>query len=185
MHLKNSLVAPLKIYFKLVAIIFSVNLIFEILLALFDPFTVSYFFIWNPFINSFIHSSWEHLGYNLVSLFFLLLPKINYSLGLKNILFFTTLIALVSSPVELFHLSLPIVGISGLLYFLLTRYVLSMKKYKLPVVFLFILLIIGEIAQTGNNDNISHFCHLIGVFIGFLESFIRTQKNTIVTTSQV
>jgi membrane associated rhomboid family serine protease len=171
MSLKTSLVTSLKIYFKLVALILIINLIFEILLVLFNPSTVSYFFIWNPFINSFIHTSWEHLAYNLVALFLFLLPRINHSLGFKNILFITTLIALICFPFELLQWSLPIVGISGMFYFLMTRFVLSIKRYKLLFRIIFCLLIVGEISLTGNNDSISHFSHLTGVLLGFVDHF--------------
>jgi membrane associated rhomboid family serine protease len=185
MSLKTFILPPLKIYLKIVALILIVNLIFEILLAFFNATIANVFFIWNPLINSFIHTSWEHLLYNLLALFLFLLPTVNHSLGFKRIVFFTTVIACVCFPFEIFQLTLPIVGVSGLFYFLMTRFVLSIKNYKVLVLLVFGLLVIGEIAQIGNNDNVSHFCHLTGVFIGFLEHFIRTQKNTILTSPHV
>ncbi len=163
MYLKTSFFTTLKIYFKLVALILGINLIFEILLVLFDPTTVSYFFIWNPFVSSFIHSNWSHLGYNLIALLLFLIPSINHSLGLKGLLFYATLIAFISLPFVVMQLTQPIVGISGLFYFLMTRFVFGLSKYKTPVRIVFVLLIIGELILLGNNDNISHFCHLIGV----------------------
>ena len=171
MTIKQFILPPLKIYLKIVAIILVVNVIFEILFIFFNPTVASAIFIWNPLVNSFIHSGLEHLFYNLIALFLLLLPKINHTLGLKNILGITTLIACMCFPFELLQISLPIVGISGMFYFLLTRFVLSLNKFKIAFRIVFGIMIIGEISVMGNNDSTSHFCHMIGVLIGFLEHY--------------
>lgn len=171
MRLKQSLQPTFLVFIKLLAVILVVNLLFGISLALFDLSFAQNLFIYNPLLNGFIHSDWEHLFYNTVVLFIVLIPEINRSLGLSRILFFTVCISLICFPFILADITLPIIGISGLYYFLLTRLIYSRKKNKIVIRGIFLLFVFSEISATGNQDDISHFCHLVGIFLGIMDSF--------------
>ena len=96
------------------------------------------------------------------------MPKINYELGIKGIVYFTVIISIISFPFVLTGISDPIRGSSGLYFLLLTRYLISRKKYKIIYICILLLFVYREIINLGNQDNISHFIHIIGVLVGLL-----------------
>ena len=174
---KIAIKEPLILFLKLTAIMLAVNFIYEIALVLLDEEMVRTFFVYNPILCGFIHSGPSHLLYNILVLFILLLPRINYELGLKKCIGYTILISMICFPFIALKISLPFIGISGFYYFLLTRYILSLKKYIIIIRILFGIFILSEIGVMGNDDEISHLCHIVG----FLTSgILYLKKKTLV-----
>ncbi len=155
------------IFSKFIAIILIIDLIHIIAKEIISNFT-DYLFLYNPLLNGFIHSGFNHFFDNLILIFLLLLPKINYELGLKRIVLLTVIISTISFPFVLTGISDPIRGSSGLYFLLLTRYLISRKKHKIIYICILSLFVFKEIYNLGNLDNISHFIHLIGVAVGLL-----------------
>lgn len=155
------------IFSKFIAIILIIDLIHIIAKEIISNFT-DYLFLYNPLLNGFIHSGFNHFFDNVILIFLLLLPKINYELGIKRIVYFTVIISIISFPFVLTGISDPIRGSSGLYFLLLTRYLVSRKKYKIIYICILSLFVFKEIYNLGNEDNISHFIHLIGVAVGLL-----------------
>ena len=165
---------PVLLFLKVISIMLVVNLIYEIALFFFEPEIVQYLFVWNPILCGFIHSSPSHFFYNILLLFILFLPKINYALGLKKVIGYIILISLICFPFIALRISLPFVGVSGFYFFLLTNYILSIEKYKLGIRILFGIFMFSEIGLMGNNDTVSHLCHVVGFLIA---STIYFKKN--------
>lgn len=116
-----------------------------------------------PFVSGFIHHDIAHFLFNIVSLFFLLIYTGN-KYNLKQMVLITFLIQCFCFIVSLFGV-LPSVGISGLVYFLATRYLIKFNKITLV---LFFILLLGEALSLNDPDGISHWGHLIGIFFGFV-----------------
>jgi hypothetical protein len=121
-----------------------------------------------PLINSFIHSDLLHLFGNLFIIFLLLNSEIN-NYTLKQIYLITTSISLIYFP--LYLIGLPdFVGLSGLVYFLLTRFLFSAEKFKILIYIVPVFLFIFEAWQIKNPDGISHGVHLLGIILGTLSA---------------
>lgn len=163
----------LKLLLKLVSIILGVNLFYILTFVIINSNNTSAFFIYNPFFSPFIHSGIEHLLYNIIFLAIVLIPDINSNLGLNNILKLTLLLSFSLFPLVLFEISDPIIGISGLCYLLLARVLITRKKYSKLHILLLLFFSVFELKSIGNNDDISHLCHLLGVFVGSLSVFFK------------
>lgn len=176
----SAITLPVLLFLKLTGIMVVINFICEVAFIFFDSNLVQKLFFWNPILCGFVHSSPSHFFYNIVVLFLLLLPKINYLLGLKKIIGYTILISLICFPFVLLKISLPFVGISGLYYFLLTRYLLSITKYKLAIRILLGIFIFSELGLMGNDDTVSHLCHFVGFLTSLLVFFKKKINFTII-----
>jgi hypothetical protein len=155
------------IYSKFIAIILIIDIVHIIVKEIIPNFT-HYLFLYNPILNGFIHSGFDHFFDNVILIFLLLLPKINHQLGIKGIILFTVIISTISFPFVLLGISDPIRGSSGLYFSLLTRYLISRENHKIIYICILSLFVFKEIYYMGNQDNISHFIHLIGVAVGLL-----------------
>ena len=102
-----------------------------------------------PIISGFIHQSLSHFFFNILLLFLLLIYKGN-SYNIKQMVFFGVLTS---------------IGISGLVYFLMTRFLIGYKKIFIP---LLVIIFIGELVTLNDPDGISHWGHLIGIILGFI-----------------
>lgn len=117
-----------------------------------------------PFISGFIHQSLAHFGFNILAIFILLLYKGN-KYDLKQMILITIAIQSIT-----FILSYTIgiqtsIGISGLVYFMLTRFLLSYHKILIPIL---IIIGLGELVTLNDPDGISHWGHLIGIIFGII-----------------
>lgn len=119
-----------------------------------------------PFVSGFMHHDIMHFLFNIIFLFLLLLYSGN-KYNLKQMILIVFLIQCFCFVVSLFGV-LPSVGISGLVYFLATRYLIKFNKITLV---LFFILLLGEVLSLNDPDGISHWGHLIGVFFGFMSLY--------------
>jgi hypothetical protein len=121
---------------------------------------------YNPFINGFVHGEMSHLAMNLALIFIFLIPEINQKYNFTKIFVITLIIAIVYFPLAL-AIGLPAVGISGTVYFMLSRACLS-KKNTLLYIF-FAIMIVPEVINFSNfSDGTAHIVHLIGASLGFI-----------------
>jgi membrane associated rhomboid family serine protease len=121
---------------------------------------------YNPLFNGFIHGDLPHLGMNLLLMFVFLIPAINQDYDFKKIFFITVIISILYFPISLI-VGIPAVGISGTLYFMISRTCLN--KRSIPLYILFGILIFPEITNFNvTSDGTAHGVHLIGAALGFL-----------------
>jgi membrane associated rhomboid family serine protease len=121
---------------------------------------------YNPLFNGFIHGDLSHLWINLLMMFVFLIPEINQRYSFKQIFFITIIISALYFPISLV-VGIPAVGVSGTLYFMISRFCLN--KRSIPMYILFGILIFPELKNFANTiDGEAHFVHLIGAALGFL-----------------
>ena len=121
---------------------------------------------YNPLFNGFIHAGFSHLGMNLMMMFVFLIPEINQRYDFKQIFFITLIISALYFPISL-AAGLPAVGVSGTLYFMISRVCLNNRS--IPLYILFGILILAELNSFGNIlDGTAHLVHLIGASLGIL-----------------
>jgi membrane associated rhomboid family serine protease len=120
---------------------------------------------YNPLVNGFIHGDIPHLLMNLGLMFIFLIPEINQRYDFTKIFFITLIISIAYFPIALL-VGIPAVGISGTLYFMLSRVCLSKKNIFLYI--FFAIMIVPEIIGFSNtSDGTAHMVHLIGAALGF------------------
>jgi hypothetical protein len=127
------------------------------------------FLYYNPGINGFIHSSFSHLSENMLNVFLLCLADINIIYSLKRFYLITVVLSAVYLPLALLGLASPVVGISGMVYFLASRFFITnnAKPWLRWIGYiLYSLALLGEISMLGNDDNVAHLFHLFGAAIG-------------------
>ncbi len=121
---------------------------------------------YNPLFNGFIHGDLSHLGTNLLMMFVFLVPEINQKYDFKQIFFITLIISAIYFPVSL-AVGLPAVGVSGTLYFMISR--VCLNKRSIPLYIFFGVLIYYELNSLGNTlDGTAHLVHLIGAALGLI-----------------
>lgn len=139
---KLSLQTNFLIFIKLLLLILAMNLVFKISLVLFDLNSVQKFFIINPLIDSLI--------------------------GLLKIIFYFICISIICYSFFMAKITLPIKVILALSYFLLIQYIYLCKKYKIMFIALFLYIVFIPISDIGDQNQITNFSLLIGLFIGIL-----------------
>lgn len=127
------------------------------------------------------HSSMEHLLGNL-SLVLLLGPIVEVRYGSKKVLIMIFATALVTSILHLLFFNHGLLGASGIVFMLII--LVSMGNFKnktIPLSFILIVLIyLGhEILASFEEDNISHFAHIIGGISGAIFGFVLTGKQPV------
>jgi membrane associated rhomboid family serine protease len=121
---------------------------------------------YNPFVNGFIHGDISHLAMNLGLIFIFLIPEINQRYDFVKIFFITLIISIAYFPIALL-VGIPAVGISGTLYFMLSRVCFSKKNIFLYI--FFSIMIVPELISFANvSDGTAHMVHIIGASLGFL-----------------
>jgi hypothetical protein len=99
-------------------------------------------------------------------MFVFLIPEINQRYSFKQIFFITIIISALYFPISLV-VGIPAVGVSGTLYFMISR--VCLNKRSIPMYILFGILIFPELKNFANTiDGEAHFVHLIGAALGFL-----------------
>lgn len=121
---------------------------------------------YNPILNGFIHADPSHLIFNLCVLLPLLIFKINNQITPRQFVIVTICISLLASPFSVAY-GVPAVGISGTLFFLLSRVCLVKKNWFL---WIFFAITFGfEFLNFFNTeDGMAHYVHVIGAVLGFL-----------------
>ena len=85
-----------------------------------------------PIISGFIHQSLSHFFFNILLLFFLLIYKGN-SYNIKQMVAILVVIQTLCFILTFFGVPTSI-GISGLVYFLMTRFLIGFKKILIPLI---------------------------------------------------
>lgn len=128
------------------------------------------FIMYNPFVNGFMHSSFGHLGSNMLNVFLLCLADINAIYTLKRFYWTAVILSAVYLPLALLGIASPVVGISGVVYFLASRFFITNSATAAWIrwvgYILYGLVILGEISMLGNSDNVAHLFHLFGAALG-------------------
>lgn len=129
---------------------------------------------YNPIINGFIHGDPSHLATNLGLIFVFLIPEINQRFNFPKIFLITLIISVIYFPVALLT-GVAAVGLSGTLYFMLSRAFLNKRNILLYI--FFAIMISPEIINIFNtSDDTAHMVHIIGATLGFISLFIRRYK---------
>ncbi len=125
-----------------------------------------------PISSPFIHASVGHFVQNFVMLGVLIIPTVNRRYTAKQLVYLAIVLALAYMPFVLLGFSVPVIGLSGLGYFLLARFVFSNQYLRKLVITCFALLIIGEISLLGSSDDIAHGFHLFSAGFGLAPLFV-------------
>ena len=129
---------------------------------------------YNPIINGFIHGDPSHLAMNLGLIFVFLIPEINQRFNFPKIFLITLIISVIYFPVALLT-GMAAVGLSGTLYFMISRACLNKRNILLYI--FFAIMISPEIINIFNtSDDTAHMVHIIGATLGFISLFIRRYK---------
>jgi membrane associated rhomboid family serine protease len=157
-NLKRSAIETLKII-GVCVLAYPVGLILMLILGGNADLAISL-----PFISGFIHQSLYHFLFNIVGIFLLLLYKGN-KYDLKQMVLITIIIQCITLLLT-YTIGIQVsIGISGLVYFMLTRFLMDFKKILIP---LLVIIAIGELTTLNDPDGVSHWGHLIGIFFGII-----------------
>lgn len=121
---------------------------------------------YNPFVSALVHADLSHFGYNMLMLFLCLIPAINQDYKSKQLVFVATILSFLYFPLILFQISLPVIGISMFVYFLLARVVFSREKYFWVFLSIFVIMLIGEATLIQSDDSTAHLAHIFGAALG-------------------
>lgn len=124
----------------------------------------------NPFVSALVHADFTHLAYNMSMLFLCLIPVVHQEFEPKKIIRVATILSCMFYPLILFHVSLPVIGLSTFAYFLLARVVLSRKKYFWVYLALYLTMLIGEATLIQSDDGTAHVAHIFGSIMGALST---------------
>lgn len=123
-----------------------------------------------PFINGAFHADLGHLFGNLLILFVFLIPEINQGYDLKKLFWLSCVLSTVYIPIFILGLSWPVVGSSGVFYFLMGRFIFS-RQNTVSQVFAYIffsILILGDLTTMFSDDGVAHLFHVMCAGIGVL-----------------
>lgn len=124
------------------------------------------------------HASVDHLIGNMA--FILLLgPLVETKYGGKTLVFMIVVTAIVTSLLHILFFNHGLWGASGIVFMLIILVSLSNFNNKtIPLTFILIVIIyIGrEVLSFFDNDNISHFAHIIGGVAGAFFGFMLSKK---------
>ena len=165
-NLNNPMRLVLLIFLSWISV-FIVSVIAKVIFGDMSDVIMNY----NPLVNGFIHGDWSHLIWNLGLIFIFLLPAINQQYSFNQVYFITLSISLLYFPISLL-IALPAVGISGTMYFMMTRACLYKKNV---ILYIFFAMMFGyEIANCRVvSDGSAHSVHIIGSVLGFISLYIK------------
>ncbi len=148
-------------------------------------------YLWQPFTYMFVHGSFNHLLFNMLSLF-IFGSMVEKRIGSKEFLLFYLLTGLFSGIISFISYYLAgtnviLVGASGAIYGVLLMFAVF---YPYSVIFVFgfipvrapILVILYAIIELssqlfGSGGNVAHLTHLSGLVFGYLYCRIRMRIN--------
>ena len=157
--------------------------------GIFDSILVlnPYFNIANPlnylslFTYTLGHASLQHLFGNL-SLLLVVGPIIEEKYGSKKLATMMALTAFTTALLQIFFFNNGLLGASGIVFMLiLLASFTNTSDGKIPLTFILVLTfyIGNELSSSFNNDNVSHFAHIIGGLLGGLFGYISTKNHPI------
>lgn len=124
---------------------------------------------YNPFTNGFMHSSLPHISENMLNLLILFLADINTIYTLRKFYWSAVILSSIYLPLVLLGLAQPVIGISGMVYFLASRFIITNNNsigLRLAGYIFYGFTILGEISQLGSDDGVAHLFHLLGAALG-------------------
>ncbi len=118
----------------------------------------------NPFISAFIHVDFQHILLNFMILGFVLAQGINRSIGFRDFYNTSFILSLLYFPFSFLHILPPCIGLSGVAYYLLTRYLWTRHAiWKAAAALLFF----EEISQISPSSDTAHLMHVFGMLMGY------------------
>jgi hypothetical protein len=130
-----------------------------------------------PATSPFIHASMTHFVENVIMLLVLMLPQVNSHFTIKELVLLAIGLALLYLPFVLLGFSVSVIGLSGLGYFLLTRFILANTFFRKTLLVLFTLLLLGELTLLGSADDVAHGFHLFAVLSGGIVFKLKKKSN--------
>ena len=132
------------------------------------------------------HMNWSHLALNFT--FILLIgPILEEIYGSFSLFIMICITALVTGLLHVIFFSSILLGASGVVFMMmLLASFTNFNKGEIPLTFIMVLVLylgselfnfFGNISGTG--DNISHFAHIVGGFIGSLFGFFRAPRTRV------
>lgn len=144
---------------------------------------LSYFTL---FSHTMGHANMEHLIGNL-SFILLIGPIVEKQYGAKLLLTMMFTTAIVTSVLHLMFFNSGLLGASGIVFMLIIlTSMVNIKNKEIPLSFILVVIIfIGkELLGSFQNDNISHFAHIIGGLVGGVFGFLLAGKKATKTPKE-
>ena len=146
-----------------------------------NDFSIASFRCWlTLFTHVLGHANWPHMfsNFSFILLIGPILEEIYGSLSLLIMIFIT---ALVTGLLNVLFFSSALLGASGVVFMMmLLASFTNFNKGEIPLTFILVLVLyLGkELYDSFGNagENISHFAHVVGGFIGSLFGFFRTKR---------
>jgi membrane associated rhomboid family serine protease len=124
------------------------------------------------------HASWAHLINNFM-LILLIGPMLEENYGSKDLLIMIVITAFATGILNVFLFQSYLMGASGVAFMMiLLSSFTNFSKGEIPLTFIFMLVLyMGvQLLSSFNNDNISHFAHIIGGLCGSFFGFLSQGK---------
>ncbi|MDR2535614.1 MAG: rhomboid family intramembrane serine protease [Treponema sp.] len=142
-------------------------------------FSVGNFRNWITLVTHVIgHADFNHLISNF-SLILLLGPMLEENYGSLSILTMIIITALITGVLNILLFPTGLLGASGVVFMMiLLSSFTNYGKGEIPLTFILVLILYvgGEVLNSFNKDNVSHFAHIAGGFCGSLFGFLRDSR---------
>jgi membrane associated rhomboid family serine protease len=126
------------------------------------------------------HKNWQHLVSNFTAIL-LIGPILEEIYGTYSLLIMIAITALVTGALNAVFFSSSLLGASGVLFMMiLLASFTNFNRGEIPLTFILVLVLylgkefFGSLAREPD-ENISHFAHIVGGFIGSLFGFLRVR----------
>jgi hypothetical protein len=121
-----------------------------------------------PFINGAFHADLVHLSGNLLMLFIFLIPEVNQGYDLKKLFWTSAILSTLYIPIFILGIAWPVIGSSGVFYFLIGRFMFSRKNTvsKIFAYGFFFILMMGDLGMMSSDDGVAHLFHIMCAVIG-------------------
>jgi hypothetical protein len=123
-----------------------------------------------PFINGAFHADLGHLSGNLLMLFIFLIPEVNQGYDLKKLFWTSAVLSTLYIPIFILGIAWPVIGSSGVFYFLIGRFMFSRKNIvsKIFAYGFFFILMMGDLGMMTSDDGVAHLFHIMCAVIGVI-----------------
>ena len=119
------------------------------------------------------HGNFQHLLGNF-SIILLLGPILENNYGWKKLLIFSLITCVLTAVLHIAFWDIGLLGASGIVFmFIILSSLMHIKENEIPITFILVtLLYLGqEVMASFQNDNISHFAHIMGGVTGIYFGF--------------
>jgi membrane associated rhomboid family serine protease len=130
------------------------------------------------FSHGFGHANIGHIMANL-SFILLIGPIVERRYGTKKLMLMMLTVLVVTSLLHITFFNYGLLGASGIVFMLILLVSAhNVKSRQLPLTFILVVIIFigAEIMRSFEEDNISHFAHIIGGVIGTIFAFLLKEK---------